>query len=362
MHLLIPGALPPSNIAKDLIPQVEQHCPLLVERLKTLVATVQELAPEHTGCTPFEAVRLQQLGYSPPAGANLGAGLAALHAGVKNTSETVWLAELSAISVGREGATIAHPASFEITHEEADALFDAVSGLWADRAISALPINARQWRIWLDPNASTRSLTPAAMAEMRLTDWWPQEDSLRAWRRLLNEIQMVWHEHPVNIARAERGEVPINSLWLFGGAQGWSPTEVALRPILQSQARTRAVGSTQAASGPQTRAQTFHQTQQQKPTPSRIHTHSAVQPFTDKHVTTPVYEGLHTPYLQGDWAGWIAALPALSEYLGTLDPTTTLTLSGQQRAVVLTPARKRWWHALRTPSPQPWNTWWNLPN
>lgn len=362
MHLLIPGALPPSNIAKDLIAQVEQHCPLLVERLKTLVATVQELKPEDTGCTPFEAVKLQQLGYAPPPGANLGTGLAALHAGVKNTAETVWLAELSAISVGREGATIAHPASFEVTPEEADALFDAVSGLWTDRAISALPINARQWRIWLAPSASTRSLTPAAMAEMRLTDWWPQEDSLREWRRLLNEIQMVWHDHPVNIARAERGEVPINSLWLFGGAQGWSPKQVAVQPTLQAQARTRSVGSTQAASGPQTRTQTFHQTQLQKQTPSRIYTPSAVQPVTNEHVPSPVYEGLHTPYLQGDWAAWIAALPALSEYLSTLDRNTSLTLTGQQRCVVLTPAPKRWWHFVLAPRPQPWNTWWNLPN
>jgi hypothetical protein len=312
MHLLIPGALPPSNIAKDLIPQVEQHCPLLVERLKMLVATVQELSPEHTGCTPFEAVRLQELGYTPPAGANLGTGLAALHAGVKNTSETVWLAELSAISVGREGATIAHPASFEVTTDEADALFDAVSGLWADRAISALPLSNRQWRIWLDPSASTRSLTPAAMAEMRLTDWWPQEDSLREWRRLLNEIQMVWHDHPVNQARVERGELPINSLWLFGGAQGWSP-------------------------------------------------HQPVAP-TNALLSADTYEGLHTAYLQGDWAAWIAALPALSEYLSTLDPSTSLTLTGQQRCVVLTPVRKRWWHFLLVRRPQSWNTWWNLPS
>ena len=304
MHLLIPGALPPSNVAKDLLPQVEEHCPTLVERLKTLVATAQELKPEHTGCTPFEAVKLQQLGYTPPEGANLGTGLASLHAGVRNPSETVWLAELSAITVGREGATIAHPASFEVTPDEADALFDAVSGLWADRAISALPLNARQWRIWLAPSANTRSLTPAAMAEMRLTDWWPQEDSLREWRRLLNEIQMVWHDHPVNLARAERGDVPINSLWLYGGAHGWSST----------------------------------------------------QPLS------ATYEGLHTPYLQGDWAAWIAALPALSEHLSTLDRNTHLTLTGQQRAVVLTPARKRWWHALLAPRPQPWNTWWNLPN
>ena len=334
MHLLIPGALPPANVAKDLIPQVEQHCPALVERLKTLVATVQELAPEHTGCTPFEAIRLQQLGYAPTASANLGAGLAALHAGVKNPSETVWLAELSAISVGREGATIAHPASFEVAADEADALFDAVSELWADRAISALPINTRQWRIWLDPSASTRSLTPAAMAEMRLTDWWPQEDSLREWRRLLNEIQMVWHEHPVNIARAERGEVPINSLWLFGGAQGWSPGHSAVQTAADPKNKTRAQKEALASN----------------------------QPQAARLSSALIYEGLHTPYLQGDWAAWIAALPALSEYLSTLERNTSLTLTGQQRAVVLTPTRKRWWHALLAPRPQLWNTWWNLPN
>jgi hypothetical protein len=342
MHLLIPGALPPSNIAKDLIAQVEQHCPLLVERLKTLVATVQELKPEDTGCTPFEAVQLQQLGYNPPEGANLGTGLASLHAGVKNPSETVWLAELSAISVGREGATIAHPASFEVTPDEADALFDAVSGLWTDRAISALPINARQWRIWLDPNACTRSLTPAATAEMRLTDWWPQEDSLREWRRLLNEIQMVWHDHPVNIARAERGEVAINSLWLFGGAPGWSPLQPSTQPAPTSQSRVL--------------------TPQQKQTFTSTNTRRLTPTLHDTHTPTLTYEGLHTPYLQGDWAAWIAALPALSAHLNKLDPNTTLTLTGQQRVVILTPASKRWWHALVAPRPQSWNTWWNLPN
>jgi hypothetical protein len=172
------------------------------------------------------------------------------------------------------------------------------------------------------------------MAEMRLTDWWPQEDSLREWRRLLNEIQMVWHEHPVNLARAERAELPINSLWLFGGAQGWSPGHSAVQTAAEPQNRNRTHKEALASSQPQA-----------------ADLSSAL-----------IYEGLHTPYLQGDWAAWIAALPALSEHLSTLDPTTSLILTGQQRCVVLTPARKRWWHALIAPRPQPWNTWWNLPN
>ncbi len=308
MHLLIPGALPPSSVAQELIPQVQQYCPALVQRLNTMKASVQTLQPEHTGCTVYEAVQLLHQGYAPVANANLGAGLAPQLAGIKAPAETVWLAELCAISVGREGASFAHPSSFTITAAESDALFDAVAELWANSTISVLPLNARQWRVWLKPEVSTRSITPAAIAEMHLADWWPQEDSLRDWRRLINEIQMVWHEHPVNLARAERGEVPINSLWLFGGAPGWSPS---VNSITQ---------------------------------------------------TTTVYEGLHTPYLQGDWAGWIAALPALAEHLSALNPAEPITLTGQQRSVTLTAAQRRWWQTLWPARSQKWNLWWNLQN
>lgn len=37
-----------------------------------------------------------------------------------------------------------------------------------------------------------------------------------ALRALMNEIQMVWHEHAVNLARAARGLPPVNSVWIWG--------------------------------------------------------------------------------------------------------------------------------------------------
>ena len=36
------------------------------------------------------------------------------------------------------------------------------------------------------------------------------------WHALMNELQMLLHEHPVNNAREERGEAPINGIWLWG--------------------------------------------------------------------------------------------------------------------------------------------------
>ena len=42
------------------------------------------------------------------------------------------------------------------------------------------------------------------------------------WRSLLNEVQMQLHNSPINLARAARGEMPINSMWFWGG--GTLPT------------------------------------------------------------------------------------------------------------------------------------------
>jgi len=50
--------------------------------------------------------------------------------------------------------------------------------------------------------------------------WMPKDTGktgvARKWRQMQNEIQMIWHNHPVNLARSERGELPINSVWLQG--------------------------------------------------------------------------------------------------------------------------------------------------
>ncbi|MFA7592642.1 MAG: hypothetical protein WCY26_02750 [Thiohalobacteraceae bacterium] len=45
----------------------------------------------------------------------------------------------------------------------------------------------------------------------------PSGPDARDWHRFLNEVQMLFHEHPVNREREARGRPLINSLWLWGG-------------------------------------------------------------------------------------------------------------------------------------------------
>ena len=74
----------------------------------------------------------------------------------------------------------------------------------------------------------------------------PGNSGLR-WRRLLNEVQMSLHQHPVSQRREAAGMAPVNSLWFWGG--GRLPNRVrAARsqyfsddPIMRGLARQAAV-------------------------------------------------------------------------------------------------------------------------
>ena len=58
-------------------------------------------------------------------------------------------------------------------------------------------------------------------AHGRNIDWWMPRDSnesgiAKRWRKLQNEIQMLWHIDSVNESREQRGLPSINSLWISG--------------------------------------------------------------------------------------------------------------------------------------------------
>jgi hypothetical protein len=53
---------------------------------------------------------------------------------------------------------------------------------------------------------------------MNLTDWLPAGPRAVQYRKLQNEVQMLWHEHPANVEREARGLSAINSFWPWGRA------------------------------------------------------------------------------------------------------------------------------------------------
>ncbi len=302
MHLIIPGALPPHSVAADLLPHVQEHCPELVQRIQRLDAVVTVCPPEETGCSALEFLELSARGSSTENGHTFGASLGPLRAGITQPGEPVWIADLCSVAIGRDGAALAIPDSLGLTQVHADALFDAAQPLWSHSGISVLPIGLGRWRVWLAPDARLRSISPAAVSTLSVSDWWPQAESMKAWRKILNEVQMLWHTHPVNDQRAANGLEPINSLWLYGGASGWKPTPLAK---------------------------------------------------DDQYSNL-----LAKSFLENDWATWINNLPALSKQIAQLPEHARLSLVGERKIVTLSALQQSWWQRLMPRRTQNWTTWW----
>lgn len=71
----------------------------------------------------------------------------------------------------------------------------------------------------------------------QLESFLPHGADLKRWQTLLTEVQMLWFEHPVNLARVGAQQHPINSLWLHNSVHSRQISEqtFAQWPILTQQ-------------------------------------------------------------------------------------------------------------------------------
>jgi hypothetical protein len=105
---------------------------------------------------------------------------------------------------------------------ETQALLPSAQGAAIEQA-AQLTVIGGHWFLALDPPWNIETVPLAAALDTSVQDVMPRgEDALR-WRKLLTEVQIAWHTHPVNDARAERGEPVVNGLWLHGGG---TPTQL----------------------------------------------------------------------------------------------------------------------------------------
>ncbi len=60
---------------------------------------------------------------------------------------------------------------------------------------------------------------PIVVAGGSVFEYMPDGEDGQRLRQLMNEVQMLFHEQPVNLARESAGRPGINSLWLWGGGR-----------------------------------------------------------------------------------------------------------------------------------------------
>jgi hypothetical protein len=309
MTIVIADALPPSTTVHALSEPFAARYPKTIHWFNARAAHVEHWSVAEHGCTPIEGWQLTQMGFKPAHDSTVGAGLApwlarTLTGSAPPQKTPVWIATLCSTVISQERATALPLSLLNVSSAEIDALSQTVAPLMtnAGDGIELVALDDGVWQVSGPLPVCARTITPMALMGQDLGDWWPMGDHWRAWRKRVNEIQMAWHDHPVNLARERQGLPAVNSIWLFGGAAPFEVNDAAGLTMSDTLARLA---------------------------------------------------------LEADWARWLDAWAEVEPLLLSADPDETVVLSGPDCLVHLTHAPARWWGNLfANKQKHAWRDWW----
>ncbi|HEY4316548.1 MAG TPA: hypothetical protein VGN04_02995 [Herbaspirillum sp.] len=235
LDILLPFGLPPPDTARDLIRECQTPA------LATLLA---RSAMERQAVDPFaralahENWLARRFGLASASNAvsdaapNIASNTAAT--GADNSPPAAHAAMLALglppveghwfllhpthIHIARDHLVLTDTRQLTLDEQQARTLFEAAAPLFEEVGKTLLYGSADTWFVRADDWPRLRTATPDAASGRNVDIWMPQGEGDRAWRKLQNEIQMHWFAHPLNEQRETQGLKPVNSLWLWGGA------------------------------------------------------------------------------------------------------------------------------------------------
>ncbi len=101
--------------------------------------------------------------------------------------------------------------------EEATQLINYLQEHLGDDQFTFYPgISYRHLLVWKNGRDQLSFTPPHDITTQSVEDYLPKGDGAQELLDLTNSAQMLLHNHPVNLQRTERGELPANSIWLWG--------------------------------------------------------------------------------------------------------------------------------------------------
>jgi hypothetical protein len=263
LEMLLPFALPPAEHAKDLLAQLQ--LPSLAKLLAHANKGEQQVSEPFAPALPHEQwLAGAKTDNSPPIAKT------AMQLFGMTEPGNWFLLQPASLHIARDHLVLTDRRQLKLSETESRALFDAALPFINESGFALRYGDAGNWFLRADVWQTLRTCTPDAACGHNIDIWMPQGEGERAWRKLLNELQMLWHTHAVNEAREARGAHRINSAWLWGAATVEANEQRAL--------------ALQAINHPQ-------------------------DPVTSRHVL----DSLIAPALAGDWSAWLSTLTQLEE-------------------------------------------------
>ncbi len=191
-------------------------------------------------------------------GEPLAAGALTLLADGGDPADGYWLrADPVHLEVGSDHVTLIPVAAGGVERSEADALAATLNGHFGGE-FTLHALRPGRWCLRAAREVALDAPSPAELAAGGASGVLPHGTGAQRAHALMNEIQMLMHDHPVNRQREQRGAPTINSVWLWGagrlprGVRGPWQSVLSDEPVALGLARLAGV---QSGALPQTAAQ-----------------------------------------------------------------------------------------------------------
>ena len=114
--------------------------------------------------------------------------------------------------------------TFDLDVQEARDLVTAFNDYFSPQGLCLHAPLPQRWYLTLNDVPDLSMVAPTQLAGRNISDGLPQGKTGAKWHAFLNEVQMLFHDHPVNLVRDQHGEPAINSIWPWGG--GYLPGQI----------------------------------------------------------------------------------------------------------------------------------------
>lgn len=213
--LVLPHLLPLPEFAPDLVRALQT--PALAALLSRTSAFDRQAALDTARALPHEQWLARTLGLSPE-GLPAFAAAAMRGFGLDPAGGAWYIVNPAHIQIARSHSMMADLRHLGLSEDESRALYEAARPLCEEIGHALLYGDAQTWFLRADDWAGIEAATPDTVVGMDLSDFVPRGKQALPLRRLQNEVQMLWHTHPVNAAREARRLPGVNSFWLWGAA------------------------------------------------------------------------------------------------------------------------------------------------
>lgn len=119
----------------------------------------------------------------------------------------------------RDELVLSGPESLSLSMSEAEHLVTELNVLFEENGWRLEAQTAERWYLHLpeDPQITTSDLSQ--VRDKSIGGFLPGGLEGKQWHRIMNEVQMVLHSSKVNSERQSHGQLPVSSLWFWGGGK-----------------------------------------------------------------------------------------------------------------------------------------------